>query len=663
MSINTNIKIETIWGRRLDYESPEDLNIKLNRIIDDYTKPDTRFGEFSYSFKLPKTKNNAKIFGFADTNNVKRKFSINPIDIRVFNNDALVLQGLLEVENITRDNYECRFYSKLTQLVDSFEDVNLLELNAKIIDDWQEETSIREHINADYKDSDETDYQFPLVFYNTYFTPFLTYNGLQDFDNYGFPEAGDRPQQNFYYILNRTQTGEDNEFYHHQFPLCFYLKYLMKLALESAGWSLSGSFWETPEAKQIIMLYTGENDVYDSARLWKNISTGEYKIPTSSGDAPSGYQTALDTSKFLPDMEVLDFISGVINMFNLFLKIDVDNKILTFDTYDTVFMNKINPYNIDDKIDLETVEVSKIEDYDPSILFEEPENLNHLGDNYFIGSSSTNALSTSYRKTSNSFYNKTYNHVGKTEGEIEIPFAAPKVKRMYIRNTENYDATISGLTSADHVIFIPDMSEQTRYDNGGNDFNGGTDETTAYNEEDTIKFKGTPTLAYYYGVSNSSFNQIRDAGASSDYFYVDFDNTKQKIGIASPFAYKAYRSVIDDQLDDSDNGSVENMYASYLQSLYLNMGSNFSGNFRYSLIFGDSHNFADTLYTKFYQNRMKRYADSEVLSAEIRMNEIDWNTMQFNQPIIYRNEIYSLMEIKDYSIVKGSAKIKLIKHL
>lgn len=660
--VTTNIKIQTSYGSRLDYTSPEDLNIKFNRIADDATKPDARFGEFSYSFKLPKTKKNARILGFANAKSIQKRFSINPIDISVFNNDALVLEGTLEVETITRDSYECRFYSKLTQLVDVLEDINLQDINTMpIIDSWDEETTIRTHINAGYKNSDETSYQFPLVFYNTYFTPYSTYEGLTDFDGATFRDEGDRPQQNFYYMLNRTQTGSDNEWYHHQLPLSFYIKSVMEGVLEYVGWSLSGSFWETDEAKQIIMLYTGENDIYDAARLWKNNTTGEY-IATTANTAPAGYTVAMNTNKFLPDMDALDYISGIINMFNLYVTLDINNKIITFETYDNIFGHKIEPYNLDKKIDAETIDIDRYEDYDFSITFQDPQNKNHLGDNYFYGRDSTNALTkANYLKTSNGKYDDTYNHIGQTKGEISVPFAAPKVKRMYIRNTDNYAGTIT--SANDHVIFMPDMSQQTRFDNNNVKFNGGTGQTTVFNEEDSVKFKGKATLMYYYGISESEFVQAAGKGACSDYFYVDFDNTKQKIGIASPFAWKSYRNPINTQLELADTGSTASMYASYLQTVYLNMGTGWTDNNRYSLIFGDSHGLAETLYTKFYRNRMNRYRDSEVLSATVRLNPVDWNTLQFNQPVIYDNEIYSIMEIKDYDIVKGVAKIKLLKQL
>jgi hypothetical protein len=634
--MDVNIKIQTVSGKRLDYTTPESLNIKFNRVIDDYNKPDKRFGEFSYTFSLPKTKNNNRIFGTADVYTVVNKFKINPIEINVFNFDELLLSGILEVYLIKEKTYECRFYSKLTQLVDSLQDVMLNKLTTTPqIDNWNYEVTMRDHINADYKNSDEASYQFPLVFYNTFHTPYSVYSGNTDFEGYYFPDDGDRPQQNFYYMLNRVNT--DNEWYFHQLPLTFYLKKITEYLLKEVGWSLSGSFWETPEAKEMIMLYTGEEDIYD--------------IATYIGDTGS---LMLDTAKFLPEMSGVEFLNSIINMFNLYLIVDVNNKILKMETYDVLFNNRVSPIILDKKIKAETITIERIENYDYTIKYNDPLNKNHLGDNYIIKSVSNNAYTTNYVVSDEWNYDEVYTHVGTTGSETTIGFGAPMIKRMYIRNREDYDSNHTGLGANDNVIFMPQVSEQNRYDNKNIKFNKRLTDTTVYNDETTIKFKGKPTIMYYYGISNSEF--IQHVSKTSDYFYVDFDNVKQKIGIASPFGYRDYRNII------NNNIPLGNEYASYLQSIYLNMGDNFDREgYSYSLTFGDSGGMCDTLFTKFYANRFNRYRNSEILNASIKLTSLDWKNMVINQPLKYNGELYSLIEIKNYDIVKGTASIKLIK--
>ena len=76
-----NIKIITSSGKQVDYKEAKDLGIKMNRIGDDLTNPDSRYGEFSYSFSLPMTRNNIEIFGYAGTPDVKNIFKIKKQDI------------------------------------------------------------------------------------------------------------------------------------------------------------------------------------------------------------------------------------------------------------------------------------------------------------------------------------------------------------------------------------------------------------------------------------------------------------------------------------------------------------------------------------------------------------------------------------------------------
>ena len=654
-----NIKIKTDSGEYLDYTTPQSLNIRFNRIADDYTDPKKRWGEFSYNFTLPKTKRNERILQFPSSGYNQRKFKVNPIGISVFNNDSLLLTGNLELQKIREDSYENRFYSQLTQLIDSLQDLNLKDLTGMPqIENWNYENTITAHTNSNYLSSDEADYQFPLIFYSTWFTPYSTYSGLTDSFGYSFREQGDRAMQNYYYLLNRTQTGHDGERYFHELPLCFYLKTIMEKLLEEIGWSLSGSFFEDENIKRIILLYSGENDIYDQACYWKD-SSGN-KIPCSGATTPAGYTRYLDTNKFLPNYGAVNFISDVISMFNLFMSVDINNKILSFETYDKVFMSKTAPYDITDKVLSETIDITKIENYDVSVGFADPGNKRITGDNYYIGENSTNTLTCNYKKTSDNYFDIIYNHIGETDGEIKTGFAAPAIKRVYIRNTDNYAGTITNAN--DSVIFLPNMSKQTPQDNNGKKFNSSTGDTASFNSEEWINFKGCkPTLMYYYGISPSGFEQQSSKGDSADYYYFDFNNGKQKIGIASPFAYKSYRTNIENALDDDTEEKA--IYASYLQTIYTNLGDSFSFETDFSLIFGDSYDLADTLYTKFYQNRMNRYKNSEVLNATMRFNDMDWNIMQFNQPILYNGEIYSLMSIKNYDVVTGVAQIQLIKQL
>lgn len=663
----TNIKILTSDGREIDYNKEEDFSIKLNRVADDLQDIEARYGEFSYSFSLPRTRNNEEIFEFAGIPHVKNIFKVNPIDIKVYNNDLLILVGQLELQEIEADKYNCVFYSKLTQLIDDITDKNMQEISVCPKIEWAYEDTIRGHIASGYTDCDETPYQFPLIFYNTFFCPTSVFTGLTDTivdvngtTNHIFQR--ERSWQNWYYLINRTTLGE-NEMYFHQIPLAFYLKSMMEYMLEDVGWSMGGSFWEDDNIKKIIVPYVGDTDVYDRAVYCSNGAA-------ITGDSCGAGTLMLDTAKFMPDMECVEFLENVVNLFNLYLIIDVNNKTIMFESYDVMFGSKVAPYSIDNKIIGEPV-ISRVNDYNPSISFDDIDNKRILGDNRYIASSGTNAYDATYLVTANNnLFDDVYNYRGTTSGKIKIGFGAAAVKRMRIRN--EYDFSDVNRSAGDTVMFLPFISKQLPEDNEGKAFSKKDTDSTVFNTEETIKYDGKPALYYYYGISSSDFKQHTDLiGAQSNYFFFNFDDVNQKIPVASPFALTAYRDNINQTLENAGlnpTGSTNDsnvMLASYMQSIYLMMASTtgVTNTTDFSLILSDNSDFGDTIYTKFHQNKYKRYRESEVLETDIIMTDYDWNNLQINQPVLYNKQIYSIMEINNYDVVKKTATIKLIKQL
>jgi hypothetical protein len=665
--ITANIKIITSSGKQIDYKSPADLNIKMQRIADDMQDIEARFGEYSLTFSIPKTRNNVEIMQYAGINGVKNAFKANPIAVDVYNNDLLIVSGQLELTSIKEDVYECVFYSKFTQLVDSLQDKNMQDIQSCPKITWNYESTIVAHVNAGYADCDATPYQFPMMFYNTYFCPTSVFTGLTDTvvdvggqTNHVFQR--ERDQQNWYYYINHSSIGE-NEAYFHQFPLAFYLKPMMEYMLNDIGWSMGGSFWEDDNIKKIIVPYVGDTDVYDRAVYCTNGAA-------ITGSSCGAGTLMLDTAKFMPDYGCVDFLSDIILTFNLYFNIDVVNKTIIFETYDTMFGSKVAPYDITEKLIGDTIEVSKIEDYNPSISFDKIDNQRVLGDNRYFGSSGTSMYTAKYLVTSNNtLFNQVYNYIGTTDGEIKIGFGCPAVKRMRIRNEYNY--ADSNQSAGDHVLFLPFISKQLPEDNKNKNFSKKDGDTTAFNNEDTIQYNGKPTLYYYYGISTSNIIQKSGKGSQSGYFYINFNDVNQKIGIASPFAFKTYRDNINttltnaglNPLTSADDADV--MLASYMQSIYLMLYNGLTpvNELDFSLVLCDNNNYGDTLYTKFHANKYKRYQQSELLTADMRMTDNDWNIMQINQPIKYNNIIYSLVEINNYDIVKQQAEIKIIKQL
>jgi len=680
MSNTSNLRIKTELGD-LVYRQVSDLNLSFSRIVDDFTDISNKYGDFSYEFNLPIVKENSLIFGAPETIGSKNFFVKNRnIQCQVFNNNQLLLDGLINLEAVTMDTYKCKFYSKFKELVDTLsqktsggENQTLRDLNGMLVPNWKYETSIINHILENHQSCDTTFYQYPLSFYSTYYTQYSIYSGLTDYQGHTFD--ADRPRENYYYLLN-SAGDQVNHIYYHQIPPAIYIVPIIEQILEDAGWKLGGQFFNNANIKRIILLYSGEDDIYDQAITGSTVFQGSSAV-------------TLNMAKFLPDMGQADFLKGIMNYFNLYFRIDISNKILELETYDTYFRytDLIRPYDITSKIDQSSSNNSTTYflNNNPSILFDKAENRNIFGDNRVMTGATDNAVQTPWIGVSNVRYNQTFNRVGFTEqtnvnlnnyvatvSKIDIPFSEPTIKRQFIWN----DVDINGnVTNAGvHNIYLPLLSKQTPADNNSMKFNRNIADNYLFNNESSIKFQGSGSLMYYYGISTSDFENKVGMGVIPDYFYMSIWNFtgstlfRLSIPIVSPFMLTNERTDVINWLNGMTTPNLEDRrtsVASYLQSLWQMLGSSTgitSGSTtEYSLTFDDGGYFHETLWTKFHKYKWERYQNSELFTGDIIMNGYDWEQMQINRPLKYRGELYSLVSIEGFNPITQRAQIKMVK--
>jgi hypothetical protein len=675
MSNISNLRIITELGE-LIYKQVSDLNLSFSRIVDDFTDISNRFGDFSYEFNLPIVKENSLIFGAPESIGSKNFFIKNRnLSCQVYNNNQLLLDGLINLEGLTKDTYKCKFYSKFKELIDTLnsktssgEDKTLRNLTSLVIPSFNYETTVKDHILANYQNSDETDYQFPITFYSTFYCESSIYTGKTDF--YGNQFDSDRSYQNFYYLFNRVQTKR-NRFYFHQIPPAIYLVSIIKQILTDAGWKLGGQFFNDSNIKKIILLYNGEDDIYDKAL--------GYEYGT--------WIVNLNLAIFLPDMGQAEFLKGIMNLFNLYFRIDVNNKIIEFETYDTYFKNtdEIDPYDITSKIDISSLNnnISYFLNNNPSILFKKNGNQLIMGDQKVMYGATNNATNTIWYNSSNIVYNQVFNHVGYTEEsnvnlnnyvgtvqKLEIPFAEPNIKRQYIWN--DYDINGVNQSASTQNIYLPILSKQTIAENNGMKFNKKDTDTFLFNDESSIKFQGDGSLMYYYGLSRTTFENKSGLGSLANFmfFSMNISNTWYDIPIpvVSPFQLSNNRDDINTWLNSVDLVSINDRrtaMASYLQSLWQMMGNitGITGTTDFSLVFDDNGYFHETLWSKFHRHKWERYQNSELFTGDIIMNSYDWEQLQINRPILYNKELYSLVSIEGFNPITQRGQIKMIKKL
>lgn len=638
------IRIINTRNQEFDYYDAEDLGITFNRIIDDYTAIDQRFSEFSYQFELPKTKNNNVIFNHASVHNVIDKFTKNRQEVYVYINDILMFNGVIELDEIDDNNYYCTLLSKVSQLTDELGDKELVDLE---FDDpiWDYETTIKDHIEADYENCDDTLYQFPFIFYSTYQTPQNLWDTREDAWGYDF--QAERAEQNFLYFISST-SDEKNIIYFHQLPLAMYLKPVIENIFESVGWGVSSSLFETDEFKRIIMPYVGDADIYDDSVYCDNDTN-----PLTDGTCVGAGNLRVRLANFLPDMTCVDFINNIINVFNLYFTIDLENRIIRFETYDTFFNNKNNVINLDNKID--QVNYLKPENSNISINFNDQDNEMINGDNtYYEFNVTPGVLNPKKFNRDVNIYNKR----GKDDS-IDLEFGKPTMKRTVIYNHSNY--TDEYTTEDDVIFFQPMLTKQNRADNDNMPFVKSSGETNVDNTEDRIKHSGSVPLLYYYGISNSQEEPITDKGELRDWLYFNLgDYDKVRIPLASPFGISSGgMDRVKDLITNEQISLNQRIYASLVYSTYYQVGDKYTNS--YSLVFNDYDDVVDTLYTKFHRNKYKRYEDGYVIEARIRMDIYDYNRYTMNRPLSYRQEMYSLVSIEEFDPVNNIATIRIIR--
>lgn len=661
-----NLILRTDFGD-LDYEQQTDIPIKLNRVVDDLNDPSKRFGEFSYSFKLPKTKNNGRLFGFPDVKGRTRIFIGKTFDLQLIVDSEVIADGSIELLSFDGQDYKCSFFSKFTQLNDSMKGLKLSDINSLPIINWDFENTIISHIEANHFNSDDTTHVFPYVFYQTHFMSgatltvpdesFMTFH----YNNY-FPDL--------------SFAGK-NPTYYSAYPPAFFLMTVVENLFKRIGWSFGGSFFQRPELKRIIIPFTGKPEDYQSAITG---TTGNFK---------------LNLNKMLPDTAMSDFLKSIINLFNLYFTIEPESKKINFETYDVLF-TKNNPYSITNKIDFKTISISQ-PNANVGINFTEDNNNNLVGGNdriydysnfnrfpsYTIATAnSTRGITLGEelltKKYSSGTFNNVFNKVDESKN-IKLVFSPTNVINYSAINNKLFNTVTSWsnntLSPLAVVSSIPIISVQTPFDNNDKFYSDEKTKTFAEGNNPTDQtYEGGLKLCWWLqnaryngGITGSSNSTV------SDWLYVDIAtgatgsiprSRSVRLTVCSPFKllkpteFNRLTSSVDSSLSD-----VQLAESFYLASLYYTCGltgSTFYNATDYSLTLS-SDSLYPNIYSVFHANKYRRLEYGSVLEATINIDSFDWNKMKINQCLEYDNELYQLISLKNYDPINEKASIQLLK--
>ena len=162
MSISKRHNISIVVNREeLEVESQDKINLRINNTVYNPEKVSVTQSEYSFSFNVPQTPKNNRIFGFANVPSVKGKF-IKQFNAYVYADNVEIFKGLLRISSIGDGNYKCNLISIKNSSIDEiFGDSTMNEIR------WDVPyvgTATQNAVNQE----DNPDFFFPLVCYGAF---------------------------------------------------------------------------------------------------------------------------------------------------------------------------------------------------------------------------------------------------------------------------------------------------------------------------------------------------------------------------------------------------------------------------------------------------------------------------------------------------------------
>lgn len=255
MNINNHTLEIIVNGVPIDLYD-EGVNLRINRVINDPTKITSTQAEYSFTFNLPITPTNSKVFNYANISSKKNKFS-GRFPCEVYADGISVFTGTIKVSEVSDNSFKCNlFKSKVNTIESIFGDTTMSEIDWKV--PFKGTTTINE-VNAD----ETTKYFFPLVAYSLF-------NKVPDITT----ASGNRRYTDKYLIDNT------NKFYFNSFVPSLNLVELLKKCCELKGYDLQGDII-SDQVLNAIYLSNYISDEQDPLYNYGDTDMGEVDISVS----------------------------------------------------------------------------------------------------------------------------------------------------------------------------------------------------------------------------------------------------------------------------------------------------------------------------------------------------------------------------------------------
>ena len=216
-------------GEQVDIYSQEKLNLRINNVVFDPVSISTRTGEYSFSFELPATAKNNRIFNYANNSAKLNKFNTK-YNCEVISDGVTIFNGILRLTDTQTDNYKCNLVNiKVYNVNEIFGDMVMSDL------DWQVEFNGTSTINT-VNNFIDSGYYFPLACYGAFQKePKASYNG----------------EINEYTDL--LQIDSYNKWYWESFHPSLNLLEVVKRLFQQKGYTVTGNIFNDEAMKRIYM--------------------------------------------------------------------------------------------------------------------------------------------------------------------------------------------------------------------------------------------------------------------------------------------------------------------------------------------------------------------------------------------------------------------------
>lgn len=218
-----------INGKEADIYSQEKLNLRINNVVFDPTAIQTKSGEYSFSFELPATPNNNRIFNYANNSSKLGKFSTK-YDCEVIADGLEMFHGTLRLAETRTGNYKCNLVNlKIYNVEEIFSDMVMSDIA------WDVDFNGTSTINSVNRDTNSM-YYFPLVSYGAFQKdPKAIYNNE-------ISEYTDLLTIDYY-----------NKWYWESLHPSFSVLEVIRRLFDSKGYKVSGDIFTDPAMKKLYM--------------------------------------------------------------------------------------------------------------------------------------------------------------------------------------------------------------------------------------------------------------------------------------------------------------------------------------------------------------------------------------------------------------------------